>query len=73
MLVEIGEAIERAEQIGGASAVLIRGEGFTFSAGIDHLAFAALGGTFGENWRWLATSAWLPGGRKLDCRKPGLA
>lgn len=50
MLKAIGEAIDQAEKTPGMRAILLRGEGRGFSAGIDLIAFGELAEHFGENW-----------------------
>ncbi len=50
MMIALGEAIDRAEKAAGLRAVIVRGEGTGFSAGIDLMAFAELDRSFGENW-----------------------
>ena len=50
MLKAIGEAVDQAEKTPGMRAILLRGEGPGFSAGIDLMAFGDLAEHFGENW-----------------------
>ena len=51
MLTALEAALDSAERTLGVRAVLLRGEGPGFSAGIDLHAFMQLPETFGENWR----------------------
>ncbi len=51
MLTALEAALEVAEKTPGVRAVLLRGEGPGFSAGIDLAAFMELPQAFGENWR----------------------
>src|SRR5215217_65268 len=51
MLMDLDAAISEAEKLIGIRAVLIRGEGSGFSAGIDVTSFADSSTQFGENWR----------------------
>lgn len=51
MMVELAEAVRGAEQLSGARAVLVRGEGTGFSAGIDLMGFSEVAAAHGENWR----------------------
>jgi enoyl-CoA hydratase/carnithine racemase len=51
MLRELGAAIDETERMSGARAVLVRGEGNGFSAGIDLTAFMQMADVYGENWR----------------------
>ena len=44
------EAIQQAERVDGVRAVLIRGAGKLFSAGIDLTTFLQLAQEYGENW-----------------------
>jgi enoyl-CoA hydratase/carnithine racemase len=50
-LAEIGHAVVEAGRLSGVRAVLIRGNGPGFSAGIDLNAFSALAKEFGPDWR----------------------
>lgn len=50
MLQELGAAIDLAEQTPGLRAVIVRGAGTGFSAGIDLQSFARLPETFGAHW-----------------------
>lgn len=51
MMTELDGAIGEAQKISGIRAVIIRGEGTGFSAGIDVTSFAESSNQFGENWR----------------------
>jgi enoyl-CoA hydratase/carnithine racemase len=51
MMMDLDAAINEAEKLTGIRAVLIRGEGSGFSAGIDVTSFAESSSQFGENWR----------------------
>lgn len=51
MMEGLSAAIDSVEHIKGARAVLLRGEGTGFSAGIDLMGFSDLIERFGENWR----------------------
>jgi len=51
MMEDLSAAIDSVEKIKGARAVLLRGEGTGFSAGIDLMGFSDLIERFGENWR----------------------
>jgi enoyl-CoA hydratase/carnithine racemase len=51
MLVELEAALESVERRGTARAVLVRGEGPGFSAGIDLSQFAGLDEVFGVGWK----------------------
>jgi len=51
MMMELDAAIDEAEKAVGVRAVLIRGEGNGFSAGIDVNSLAASSEQFGEHWR----------------------
>jgi enoyl-CoA hydratase/carnithine racemase len=51
MLRVLGAAIDETEGMCGARAVLVRGEGNGFSAGIDLTAFMQMGDVYGETWR----------------------
>nr|MBA3870596.1 enoyl-CoA hydratase/isomerase family protein [Anaerolineae bacterium] len=51
MMTELASAIDEAEKVAGIRAVLIRGEGSGFSAGIDVTSFAESSANFGEQWR----------------------
>ena len=44
-------AIDDAEKCSGVRAVVVRGEGSTFSAGIDLLGFNDMMAVFGDNWQ----------------------
>jgi len=51
MMMELDAAIDEAERVVGVRAVLISGEGSSFSAGIDVTSFAESSTHFGEHWR----------------------
>ncbi len=51
MLLALEAGLDSAEKTPGVRAVVVRGEGRGFSAGIDLQAFANLADIFGENWR----------------------
>lgn len=51
IMTELDAAISEAEKTAGIRAVLVRGEGSGFSAGIDLLGFQEVAERFGENWR----------------------
>ncbi len=51
MMIELDAAIESAGRMPGARAVVVRGEGAVFSAGIDLMGFSEVAAVFGENWR----------------------
>lgn len=51
MMTELDATISEAERTTGVRAVLVRGEGNGFSAGIDLLGFQEMAEKFGENWR----------------------
>lgn len=51
MMMELDAAISEAQKRSGVRAVVIRGEGSGFSAGIDVTSFAESSNQFGENWR----------------------
>jgi enoyl-CoA hydratase/carnithine racemase len=51
MMTELSAAFAQAERETGLRAVLLRGEGSGFSAGIDVTAFMQAGEHFGEGWR----------------------
>ncbi len=51
MMTELDVAITEAEKMSGARAILLRGEGSGFSAGIDLLGFPEVSERFGEHWR----------------------
>lgn len=50
MMQEIEAAFDTAEQDAGIRAILVRGEGKGFSAGIDVMSFPEIAGHFGEDW-----------------------
>jgi enoyl-CoA hydratase/carnithine racemase len=51
MMMELDAAIEMAAKAPGARAIVVRGEGTGFSAGIDLMGFGDVAERFGENWR----------------------
>jgi enoyl-CoA hydratase/carnithine racemase len=51
MMTELDTAIIEAEKMSGARAILVRGEGSGFSAGIDLTGFEQVSERFGEHWR----------------------
>ncbi|MCB9452974.1 MAG: enoyl-CoA hydratase/isomerase family protein [Anaerolineaceae bacterium] len=51
MMDALAVAIERAEKLPGIRAVILRGEGRGFSAGIDVTDFMTAAERFGESWR----------------------
>jgi enoyl-CoA hydratase/carnithine racemase len=51
MLQEIGQAVSEAGRQAGVRAVLVRGNGPGFSAGIDLNAFSGADASFGPDWR----------------------
>lgn len=51
MVEALDAAITDAEKQAGARAVLLRGEGTGFSAGIDLMSFQDMAERFGDNWR----------------------
>lgn len=51
MMMELDAAFSEAEKAEGVRAVLIRGEGSGFSAGIDVTSFVESSTVFGEHWR----------------------
>lgn len=51
MMMDLDAAITEAEKAAGIRAVIIRGEGSSFSAGIDFTSFTESSEYFGENWR----------------------
>lgn len=51
MMMELDAAISESQKVTGIRAVLIRGEGSGFSAGIDVNSFAESSVHFGEQWR----------------------
>src|SRR5690348_2889821 len=51
LLVEAGQAVSEAGRQPGVRAVLLRGNGRGFSAGIDLTAFSGADPDFGPNWR----------------------
>ena len=51
MMLELESAIDAAPKMPGARAIIIRGEGSGFSAGIDLTGFTDMVEIYGENWR----------------------
>lgn len=51
MMIEIADAIKKAENSSGVRGILIKGEGGGFSSGIDLYAFPELAEAFGEDWQ----------------------
>lgn len=51
MMLEFEKVLREIENSSGIRAILIRGEGSGFSAGIDLVAFPQTSDYFGENWR----------------------
>lgn len=51
MMLELEAAIDAAEKIPGARAILVRAEGPGFSAGIDLLGFGDMVNVYGDHWR----------------------
>lgn len=51
MMLELEAAIDSVTKIAGARAILLRGEGTGFSAGIDLTGFTDMIEIYGENWR----------------------
>lgn len=51
MMLALDAAIRQAETMPGLRAVVLRGAGAGFSAGIDLLGFQEIAGDFGEGWR----------------------
>lgn len=51
MMLAIGAAIDAVERMQGVRAVLLRGEGVCFSAGVDLLGFLSLNEHLGDGWR----------------------
>jgi len=51
MMLELEAAIDAAEKIPGARAILVRAEGPGFSAGIDMLGFGDMVNVYGDHWR----------------------
>lgn len=51
MMTELDAAITATETMAGARAIVLRGEGSGFSAGIDLMGFQDVTERFGENWR----------------------
>jgi 2-(1,2-epoxy-1,2-dihydrophenyl)acetyl-CoA isomerase len=60
MFAELGEATERAARDPGIRAVLVRGEGPSFSAGIDVTLLGQLAGTRGARFRSFVHTAQRP-------------
>lgn len=51
MMTELDAAISQVERLDGVRAVIIRGEGSGFSAGIDVTSFIESSSHFGDHWR----------------------
>lgn len=51
MLQDLGAAFDAVERLDGVRAVLLRGEGAAFSAGIDLTDFLQMSERFGDRWR----------------------
>ncbi|MEZ4667089.1 MAG: enoyl-CoA hydratase/isomerase family protein [Anaerolineae bacterium] len=51
LMTELDAAIMQADRSSGLRAIIVRGEGSGFSAGIDVTTFVGAGEHFGENWR----------------------
>ncbi len=77
MMTSLDEAFTEAEQAVGVRAVIIRGEGSGFSAGIDVTSFAESSAHFGENWRenlFPLTAAYQAVTNKIErCSLPTIA
>lgn len=77
MMTALDAAISAAEQAAGVRAVVIRGEGNGFSAGIDVTSFAESSSQFGENWRenlFPLTAAYQAVTNKIErCSLPTIA
>ncbi len=77
MMMELDAAISEAEKVTGVRAVVIRGEGSGFSAGIDVTAFPESSAHFGENWRenlFPLTAAYQSVTNKIErCTLPTIA
>ncbi|MBI1277256.1 MAG: hypothetical protein GC179_03915 [Anaerolineaceae bacterium] len=77
MMMELDAAIDEAEKIADVRAVLMRGEGTGFSAGIDVTSFAESSAHFGENWRdnlFPLTAAYQSVTNKIEhCSLPTIA
>jgi enoyl-CoA hydratase/carnithine racemase len=56
MMGAIERAIEHAERVPGARAVIVRGEGRVFSSGLDLMGLPEVADAFGEDWRERMTS-----------------
>ena len=56
MMQSLAQAIDQAERVPGARAVLIRGQGQVFSSGLDLTALAEIATAFGEDWQERMTS-----------------
>jgi enoyl-CoA hydratase/carnithine racemase len=56
MMQSLSQAIEQAERIPGARAILIRGQGQVFSSGLDLTGLAEMAAVFGEDWQERMTS-----------------
>lgn len=77
MMMDLDAAINEAEKLTGVRAVLIRGEGSGFSAGIDVASFFESSNQFGEHWRdnlFPLTAAYQGVTNKLErCSLPTIA
>ncbi len=77
MVAALGHAMDEAERLPGLRAVLVRGEGPGFSAGVDLAAFATLDEHFGSGWqsRMVEVSAAFQAvlSRFETCRLPTIA
>jgi len=51
MMQSLAQAIDQAERVSGARAILIRGQGQVFSSGLDLTALTEIAEVFGEDWR----------------------
>ncbi len=51
MMMELDAAIDKVAKVPRMRAILLRGEGSVFSAGIDLMGFSDMSEVFGENWR----------------------
>ena len=61
MLEEIAAAVTEAEQTPGVRAIIVRGEGDCFSAGLDFIAMGGMPAALGDNWMkqgYRATRMW---------------
>ncbi len=77
MMKELDAAISEAQKVAGIRALLIRGEGSGFSAGIDVTSFVDSSNYFGENWRdnlFPLTAAYQSVTNKIErCSLPTIA